>query len=353
MVGRSLIWAIEGIYTGDANKFLVTMRASEPCMIRFLFAWVSLVGALNVEHAASAQTLDERFQSFEWHSVESLNNRVYWYRLYVPPEVPSGKGWPLLVWFHGSGERGEDNHASLRWLQLLFDSAHDHPPLLILVTQHHTDEDWSVSGEGSDSDALSVTYEIMTRLMTQYLVDPKRIYLAGVSSGGNACFEMAIRHPTEFAAAAPMSAVGGPIAQAARLKTLPIWVFRSRADIATSTENVRQMVRAVQEAGGIAALTETEPVTYSHDSWTVAFKDFHVLEWLLAQRSDAPKTWLPGQSFISIVVFWVKSSGLLFLFWLGVFSLLLITWLYRRAKCHAALHQITDPRIENVTDDGT
>lgn len=168
--------------------------------------WVTF---LIVAQVVDPQPVENQFVSKEWRS-HSSDNRVYHYRLYIPSGAGPENRKPLLIWLHGFGERGEDNEKMLRWTPLLFEEFGDRLPLFILVTQHHSDEaDWTVVLPGASEDALAVTYEIALEIMSGYPIDPERIYLAGVSNGATASWELACRHPGTFAAMAPMSSNGG------------------------------------------------------------------------------------------------------------------------------------------------
>ena len=200
-----------------------------------------------------------------------------------------------MVWFHGDGESGSDNRSSLRWLPLVFAAADDSPPFFILVTQHPSDQEWTSDRE-PDSDFLSTTYQIVEKTKIDYPIDPDRVYVAGVSGGGTACWELICRHPESFAAAVPMASSGGDVSKAERLKEVPIWAFHCIADTAPSPNHVREMTRAVQQADGVVHLTETPNVAgWSHDCWTLAIEEYDAIGWTLAQRRGAYWIyWRPG-----------------------------------------------------------
>jgi hypothetical protein len=95
-----------------------------------------------------------------------------------------------------------------------------------------------------------------------------------------------------FAAVAPFAGSGASPAQIDRVKDLPIWAFHSKYDKKPPPDGVRATIAALEAAGASAALTEVE--TADHDCWSVGFDDYHLLEWLLAQRRGQEATWPPG-----------------------------------------------------------
>jgi predicted peptidase len=300
--------------------------------------FLQIIAVLIATQIVPEKRFEDRFQALEIRSAAEADGRVYRYRLYVPPEHINDHNLPLLIWLHGHGERGEENLKSLKWLPLLFEMTDDKPPFFILVPQHHSDETWVTPAEASTVDALSVTYQMLEQIMVEYSVDSNRVYLAGVSSGGSACWELATRHPELFAAVAPMSSSGGNISKAGNLIGRPVWAFHSSVDRMTPPEGVRAMVNAVNKAGGIAALTEVEPSSdlSDHDSWTLAFCQYHVVDWLLAQHRGVPVASLPGEltrkTFVSLGFALFKRSGWIILCWLVFAFLARFVWLRQKSR---------------------
>ena len=288
---------------------------------------IAIVIALHAAIAFAVEPPEERFQSMKWPGDPSQGQPDYLYRLYIPEGSSYGLR-PLLVWFHGHKERGEDNIKNLRWMELLFGAVNDSPPMYILVPQHHSNEDWS-SEEDSNTDALAVTLQIIDQVSAKFPIDPDRVYLAGVSSGGNACLTLAFRHPDRFAAIAPMGSGGGSLSWASTFRRIPIWLFHSYDDTATNPDGDRALIAALQKAGGIAALTETEwkpNRSSNHDCWTAAFQDYNVLDWLLAQRRGEAVQWYPGPTVRQSTWIWFRHNGWLIVAWSGIVLVLRYSW---------------------------
>lgn len=103
---------------------------------------------------------------------------------------------------------------------------------------------------------------------------------------------MAIRHPTIFAAVAPISSIGSQKPEIGKLRDVPIWAFNCSKDASTPSDRVNQTIESLRAAGGAVHLTEVD--SKLHDAWTAAFEQYHLLDWLLSQRrgrpSPAPRT---------------------------------------------------------------
>jgi dienelactone hydrolase len=245
--------------------------------------------------------------------------------------------WPLLIWFHGAGARGVDNFQQLRHVDVIFGAAKGQPPLFILAIQHHKDEGWA-GNNSSRSDALSITFDVLQHVISTYPVDRDRIYVTGISTGGNACWEFAMRYHDHLAAAAPISSFGADLARAADFAKLPVWAFNSSVDGRAKVARVQPMIEAIQKAGGVAALTATAgaPGIWSHDSWTAAFEDHRLLDWLLAQQRGASVTMPPTNKFLSEVVRWFKGDGGVLTVWIVVVIATVTAWSYRRRHARLA-----------------
>ena len=209
---------------------------------------------------------------------------LFRYRLFKPRSMKPGEHYPLLLWLHGMGEAGSENWRSIRHLDLLFgDLAHmEKYRFFVLIVQcPRNNPSWFRSSAAAD-DMLTVVAEILRKTIGDYSVDQDRVYLAGVSSGGNGCWEIAMRHPDLFAAVVPMGSGGGDLSRAANLVNIPIWAFHSLEDKSTPPVGTQQMAAAVMRAGGNICLTL--PPKSAHDCWSEAFRKYDVMGWMLAQR---------------------------------------------------------------------
>ena len=229
---------------------------------------------------------------------------VYRYRLFDPCEERNdsdGRKYPLIVWLHGRGEAGDDNRSQLRFLDsLVFPEpwTRERFPFFLLAIQCHADNPgWAKPGDSDKTDMLDVTTAILDETFANHPIDRDRISLAGISGGGADCWRFASEMSGNFSAAVPLS--GGGVAFGSQdiepLKQVPIWAFNCSRDKSTPVEPVERMVAMLEHAGVNVHLSVLEDD--SHDSWTAAFKDYGVLQWMLAQRrGDSAQA---GQEIIS------------------------------------------------------
>jgi len=230
-----------------------------------------------------------------------LRDRTFRYRLFRPqfePDKPRQK-FPLLVWASGYGEMGDDNFAQLRHLQFVFtdpDSGRKKPFFCVVMQSPADVGVWSdVEGKQAGDDVATVLVELIERLLGEERIDPDRVYLSGVSAGGGFCWDLLLRRPDLFAAAAPLAGTGyvGDLAELPAIRHVPVWAFHAAGDPLLPATSVEKSVMALRQAGGRAALTKVD--TDFHDCWTAAFRDWRLMDWLLLQRRGRP-AWLapPG-----------------------------------------------------------
>jgi len=211
-------------------------------------------------------------------------------QLLAPPAIEPGRRYPLVVFLHGAGERGRDKEKQLKYLPtwMTEPALRERHPCFLLAPQCREDERWvdiswadkkSTPQGPPTTDMLAVIAGLNAAIAAEP-VDPGRIYLTGLSMGGYGSWDLAARQPERFAAILPICG-GGDEATAPRLAKLPIWCFHGDADKVVPVERSRTMIAAVRAAGGDPKYSELPGV--GHDSWTPAYRDPAVLDWLFAQ----------------------------------------------------------------------
>ncbi|MBS0393872.1 MAG: dienelactone hydrolase family protein [Proteobacteria bacterium] len=195
--------------------------------------------------------------------------------LYLPAgfEAHGATRYPLLIFLHGSGEAGDD-------LERL--KAHGPPrlvaegrsyPFIIAAPQ-------STHGVPRGFDPLELD-AMLDELMARLPVDPDRVYITGLSMGGEWSYGWASRHPERFAAIAPVSGTW-ETRDACRLREVPVWAFHGAHDDVVPLAGDEAMVEAINACGGHARLTVYPQA--GHDAWTPAYADPALYDWLLQQR---------------------------------------------------------------------
>ena len=225
---------------------------------------------------------------------ESLN-----YRIYIPngfsekPIVRPESGYPLLLFFHGSGRRGRDNLLQLVGgpRAILKISKKMGEPVIIVVPQCPRGQQWvntprddpSHRMEPEPSQPMRLTIELLEKIMNNYPVDSRRIYTAGFSMGGFAVWDILQRMPDTFAAGIPVCG-GGDEDLALLIKNIPIWIFHGDRDTVVPTDRSRSMAEALRVVGGTPLYTEY-PDT-GHNSWSRTFSDAAIIKWLFEQKKQ-------------------------------------------------------------------
>jgi len=195
-------------------------------------------------------------------------------------EADATKHWPLILFLHGSGDRGiEVPSVAFHGLPKFLTPGTKLPA--VLISPRCPDEWWSAPVLGKLLDDVSAKYRI----------DPDRISVTGASMGGFGTWALAEAYPGRFSAIAPICGGGNP-AGAASLTKLPIWTFHGMLDTTVPVFLTRNMVAALQKAGGTPHFT-IYPTT-KHDAWKQAYTTDALFTWMLAQQRGQPEVKTPG-----------------------------------------------------------
>lgn len=211
------------------------------------------------------------------------------FRIVIPQNYDESKSYPMIVFFHGAGERGNDNELSLfHCIQYLADNL---PECFILVPQcplnnQWVDTPWANGAYSVDnipeSNELKAVVEYIESLGELYSIDTDRIYASGISMGGFATWDVMMRHNDIFAAAIAVCG-GGDTSKGELLKDTPMFVFHAVDDTAVPVSGSRESVQAIKDAGG-ELVEYTEYTSGGHGIWNQAFATEGLLEKLLECR---------------------------------------------------------------------
>lgn len=221
------------------------------------------------------------------------------YRLLYPESRTSQAQPPLIVFLHGSGERGNDNAAQLVHGGDLFvkPEIRQQFPAIVIFPQCPADEYWSELPRPRDTAATAwlqlnkgglTKAERLVKLLTDSLVknkrvDKKRIYLGGLSLGGFGTYDLAIHFPNYFAAIFPICGQANRELYMKVLAKKPVWIFHGELDPAVNVQPDRDLFKMLQTAGSTGA-KYTEYPGVGHDSWNNAFAEPGLLPWLFDQH---------------------------------------------------------------------
>jgi len=216
------------------------------------------------------------------------------YRLIKPLDYKFGKKYPLVVFLHGAGERGEDNAATLRHAAKDFANPvlRAKYPAYVVIPQCPTGKKWSEvdwSLDSSDlpqdpSDSMQSIKQLIDEMVENAGVDKNRIYITGLSMGGYGTWDAIARYPGFFAAAAPICGGGDP-KTVDKFKALPIWCFHGAKDTVVKPQRSREMVEALKKIG--SSIKYTEYPDAQHDSWTQTYSNPELYDWMFAQRRES------------------------------------------------------------------
>lgn len=201
------------------------------------------------------------------------------YLVYLPKEygTDSSHKWPLVVFLHGAGERGQDLKVVQRFGLPRQASEGEQLPFILTSPQCPTELHWTPEQ----------VVKLVENVSNRFSVDRDRVYLTGYSMGGFGTWATACYDPNRFAAIAPLSGGGEP-SQAKRLVNLPIWAFHGEKDEVVSLDASKQMVDAVRKCGGHVNFTVYPGL--GHWICDLPYHDKQFYEWLLAQRRERKST---------------------------------------------------------------
>jgi acetyl esterase/lipase/prenyltransferase beta subunit len=197
------------------------------------------------------------------------------YTVYVPEGHDDVKVFPVILFLHGGGERGQDGvvPAQVGIGPAILNRPGGFPALVVFPQAR---EGWA-PGSADITDALAALDDVMTT----FKADPKRVILTGISMGGRGSWDLAAAHIQRFAAVVPVCGPGRT-ESLAQLRSLPVWAFCGDGDRDATVLNMRAMVEGLRQLGGTVRLTEYRGV--GHWSWDRVYNDHEVIDWMLAQH---------------------------------------------------------------------
>lgn len=235
----------------------------------------------------------------------TLSDHQYRYRVWLPRHYTKLHHWPVILYLHGSNERGDDNVRQLSsGLPAALEKFADRYAAIIVLPQCRDGQEWYGDMELQALAALEQS-------IREFHGDRRRLYVTGVSMGGSGTWYFA-RHRRLFAAAVPICGeiardpsdpfpsdpppdlarivgAANPYATlAAILGNLPVWVFHGTDDDEVPITESRNMVAALRAVGDRVNFTEYPGI--GHDSWDLAYADPSLPRWLLQQRLVIART---------------------------------------------------------------
>ncbi len=229
----------------------------------------------------------------------------YRYQVYVPVDYTPDKLWPIALFLHGSGERGDDGLVQTQaGLGSAIRGDRKRFPMLVVMPQAQPDTRWTGAMAAQALAALDQSIK-------EFHGDPQRVYLTGLSMGGQGVWYIAAANPHRFAAIAPICgyvnldaadftdaqnraliaqypfiAEKDPYAAVAkRIGKTPVWIFHGAADDLVPPAESRNMAEQLRAQGDEVRFNEYPGV--NHGAWDRAYAEPELIPWLLLHRLDA------------------------------------------------------------------
>src|SRR5581483_366794 len=228
----------------------------------------------------------------------SAQATTYRYQVFVPANFDPHRKWPVILFLHGAGERGDNGLLQTDvGIAHAIRMTHAQFPFVVVMPQCRNEKLWT------DADMQAQALAALEESMKEFNGDPERVYLTGLSMGGYGTWDLATKHPGKFAAYIiicggirgpaqfPALHVGlvddakvtDPYAETARhVSKTPVWIFHGADDPTVPVEESRKMTAALNAAGGIVRYTEFPGV--GHESWVPAYAEPELFPWLLQQK---------------------------------------------------------------------
>lgn len=220
------------------------------------------------------------------------------YRILYPKGFSEAKEYPVMLFLHGAGERGNDNESQLLNGGQLFLEKSEEFPAIVIFPQAPKEDYWAKISVDRDTlplefkfqnkqeptKSLDLVMKLMDSITAEKFVKKDQIYVGGLSMGGMGTFELLYRKPEMFAAAIAICGAADPSISENYRKGLPIWIFHGELDDVVQPKYSKAMAREINTNGGNAKLSLYPEA--NHNSWDTAFAEPYLLPWLFSQKKD-------------------------------------------------------------------
>lgn len=225
------------------------------------------------------------------HEGDTLLYRILW-----PVNFDPAQKYPMVLFLHGAGERGNDNEKQLVHGSDLFLQNMTKYPAIVIFPQCPANDYWAnvqkekVQGTrdfnfrdgGDPNKTLSLVSVLLDSMIDKPFVAKDRVYIGGLSMGGMGTFELVSRRPDTFAAAFAICGGGDPDSAKKYAGKVPFWVFHGAKDDVVPPKYSQAMVDAIKKAGGDVKFTLYPDA--NHNSWNKAFAEPELLSWLFSNK---------------------------------------------------------------------
>ena len=255
--------------------------------------YASLSYAAYVRKKSRALSQDFILEIFKAKTFKASDRTQLPYRIYVPSNYDPAKEYPVLLFLHGAGERGNDNTNHMKHVVGNLFNQKNSPVMdaIVICPQCPNDNQWVdtpwANGSYSttsvkQSNESKAVMELLDKVAATYSTDTDRYYVMGISMGGFGTWDLLMRAPDKFAAGVPICGGADP-SMAKTLKNVPIYTTHSSDDPVVPISGTREMVEALQTAGS-TVIRYDEVNGKGHEVWKSFSEQTEVLEWLFSQK---------------------------------------------------------------------
>ncbi len=216
------------------------------------------------------------------------------YRILYPKNYDKTKSYPLVLFLHGAGERGNDNESQLVHGSTLFTNPLNRAkfPAIVIFPQcpkkgywapiHDRENGFSYVNTKKPTEPMQLVIRLIKDIQKTDAVDTKRMYVTGLSMGGMGTYDLVCRYPRMFAAAVPICG-GVSIERLKKIKKMPLRIYHGAADNVVSPEHSRNAYIELKALGSQNIELFVFPGV-GHDSWNSAFKQEDFLGWIFSNK---------------------------------------------------------------------
>lgn len=292
--GKKIYLSSENVYTNEKRCSIPSSgNPTKHRTLKFMKQLITIFLSL-----LALPILAQDLSLFEKREFINKKGEVLPYRILYPRDYDSNKKYPLVLFLHGAGERGNDNEKQLVHGVKVFLEPENREqfPAIVIAPQCPADSYWaSVKFERTKypldldfnydydiTQGLRLAMDLVRHTIKKEAVDKKRVYITGLSMGGMGTFEAVYRFPKRFAAA--VAVCGGADVEAYRKKhaKIPFRLYHGEVDGVVAVDHSRAMYAKLQSLGSEVAYKEYPGV--NHNSWENAYAEADLLSWLFAQR---------------------------------------------------------------------
>ena len=257
-------------------------------LICSLFLTALFTGSLSIVHGANENKDYRPGYYFRRYTDNSKPLKHMYYYLHVPDDYDDSLAYPLVIFMSLVGQDVAVNSRKYIDSSLLTNGNDEQYPCIILIPLLPEGSYWVDNYFGKMSAGLDLTIDLIDSISQEYSVDQRKIYISGMCSTATGAWDALFRYPKKFAAGVLVANIA-PLSLASKISNVPLWIFNSDADPATSAAQSRGMVEALEEAGN-TKVRYTEYHNYDHvKASTEPFWEEELFPWMFSQTNlNAP-----------------------------------------------------------------